>query len=92
MDAPEEGEDGHRGLSIYSRLEEASEGSAWTLHAQGVLSGGRRGAMPEESRARGMAAGRWDIDRPDGALCDVAGSRVRLWAVVPGASGGVAGW
>ena len=25
-------------MSIYSRLEDASEGSAWTLHAQGVLS------------------------------------------------------
>ena len=36
VDAPE-GEDGRRGLSIYSRLEDASEG-AWRLHAQGVLS------------------------------------------------------
>ena len=39
VDAPEAGEDGRRALSIFGRLEEAPEGSAWTLHAQGVLSG-----------------------------------------------------
>ena len=38
VDAPEAGEEDRRGLSIYSRLEEAAEGTAWTLHAQGVLS------------------------------------------------------
>src|SRR5262249_55970934 len=38
VDAPEAGEEGRRGLSIYSRLEEAAEGTAWTLQAQGVLS------------------------------------------------------
>ena len=49
VDAPEEGEDGRRGLSIYSRLEEAPEGSAWTLHAQGMLSGAEAtAALPEE--------------------------------------------
>ena len=54
VDAPEAGEDGRRGLSIYSRLEEASEGSAWTLHAQGILSGAEAtAALPEEA---GLAA------------------------------------
>ena len=49
VDAPEAGEDGRRGLSIYSRLDEAPEGSAWTLHAQGMLSGAEAtAAMPEE--------------------------------------------
>ena len=49
MDAPEAGEEGRRGLSIYSRLEEAPEGTAWTLHAQGMLSGAEAtAAMPEE--------------------------------------------
>ena len=38
LDAPEAGEDGRRGLSIYSRQEDAPEGASWTLHAQGVLS------------------------------------------------------
>ena len=54
VDAPEAGEDGRRALSIYSRLEEASEGSAWTLHAQGMLSGAEAtAALPEEA---GLAA------------------------------------
>ena len=49
VDAPEEGEDGRRALSIFGRLEEAREGSAWTLHAQGVLSGAEATAsLPEE--------------------------------------------
>ena len=47
VDAPEAGAEGSRSLSIYSRLEDASEGASWTLHAQGVL--GRCGAR---SRAR----------------------------------------
>src|ERR1700704_5872159 len=37
LDGPEGGEEGRRGLSIYSRAEDASEGTSWTLHAQGVL-------------------------------------------------------
>src|SRR5262249_56975570 len=54
VDAPEAGEEGRRGLSIYSRLEEAPEGSAWTLHAQGMLSAAEAtAAMPEET---GLAA------------------------------------
>ena len=49
VDAPEAGEEGRRGLSIYSRLEDAPEGSAWTLHAQGMLSGAEAtAALPEE--------------------------------------------
>ena len=49
VDAPEEGEEGRRGLSIYSRLEDASEGASWTLHAQGMLSRTEAtAAMPEE--------------------------------------------
>src|SRR6201985_3186235 len=35
LDRPEE--EGRRGLSIYSRAEDAPEGASWTLHAQGVL-------------------------------------------------------
>ncbi len=38
VEAPDAGADGRRGLSIYSRPEDAPEGTAWTLHAQGVLS------------------------------------------------------
>ena len=54
VDAPEAGEDGRRGLSIFSRLEEAREGTAWTLHAQGMLSGAEAtAAMSEEA---GLAA------------------------------------
>ncbi|KJC40904.1 hypothetical protein UB31_26790, partial [Bradyrhizobium sp. LTSP849] len=32
-----EADGGGRGLSIYSRAEDAAEGASWTLHAQGVL-------------------------------------------------------
>ena len=54
VDAPEEGEDGRRALSIFSRLEEAPEGSAWTLHAQGMLSAAEAtAALSEEA---GLAA------------------------------------
>ena len=54
VDAPEAGEDGRRALSIYSRLEEAPEGTAWTLHAQGMLSGAEAtAALAEEA---GLAA------------------------------------
>ena len=60
VDAPEAGEEGRRGLSIYSRLEDASEGAAWTLHAQGVLSWRRKRRRSGGGRARGMAAGGWD--------------------------------
>ena len=90
VDAPEAGEEGRRGLSIYSRLEDAPKGAAWTLQAQGVLSLAQEDGRGGGDRARGMAAGRWDIDRPDGALCNVAGSRVRLRSGVPGAAGSVA--
>ena len=38
VEAPDAGEDGRRALSIFGRLEEAPEDSAWTLHAQGMLS------------------------------------------------------
>ena len=38
VEAPDAGEDGRRALSIFGRLEEAPEGTAWTLHAQGMLS------------------------------------------------------
>ena len=49
VDAPEAGEEGRRGLSIYSRLEDASEGAAWKLHAQGVLSLAPEAAAAEET-------------------------------------------
>src|SRR5262249_42897439 len=49
VDAPHAGEDGRRVLGIYSRLEEAPDGTAWTLHAQGMLSGAEAtAAMTEE--------------------------------------------
>src|SRR5919109_49025 len=49
VDAPEEGEEGRRALSIFSRLEDASDGAPWTLHAQGTLSRTEAtAAMPEE--------------------------------------------
>ena len=93
VDAPEAGEEGRRGLSIYSRLEEAPEGSAWTLHAQGVLSGTEAmAALADEIGLEAWPPVGGTADRADGALCNVAGSRVRLWAVVSGASGSVAGW
>ena len=38
VDAPEQGEEARRGLSIFSRLEDASDGAPWKLHAQGTLS------------------------------------------------------
>jgi acyl transferase domain-containing protein len=47
VDAPEAGEEGRRGLSIYSRLEAASEGAPWTLQAQGVLSLAQEAAAEE---------------------------------------------
>ena len=60
VDAPEAGEDGRRGLSIYSRLEEAPEGTAWTLHAQGVLSGAEATAAGGEA---GLRSGRRWVGR-----------------------------
>ena len=51
VDASGEGDDGQRELSIYSRLEEGPEGSAWTLHAQGMLSGAE---APEASDEPGL--------------------------------------
>ena len=49
VDAPEEDEEGRRALSIFSRLEEAPDGTGWTLHAQGVLSRAEvPAAMPED--------------------------------------------
>src|SRR6202011_5830842 len=47
VDAPEAGEEDLRGVSIYSRLEEASEGAPWTLQAQGVLSLAQEAAAEE---------------------------------------------
>ena len=46
VDAPEAGDAGRRGLSIYSRVEAASDASPWTLQAQGVL-----GLAPEAGTA-----------------------------------------
>src|ERR1700753_2046272 len=52
----EAGEEGRRGLSIYSRLEAASETSAWTLQAQGVLGGSEAlTAMSEDTQEIGLA-------------------------------------
>ena len=44
VEAPEEGTDEQRALNIYSRPEDASEGTAWTLHAQGTLSSAQEAA------------------------------------------------
>ena len=52
---------------------------------------GAEAAEGRTSRARDMAAAAGP-HRPDGPLCNVAGSRVRLRSVVPGAPGSVAGW
>src|SRR5205085_3705579 len=41
------GEDGRRGLSIYSRAEDAPEGASWTLHAQGVLAQAQEAAAQD---------------------------------------------
>jgi acyl transferase domain-containing protein len=49
VDAPEAGEEERRELSIYSRLEDRSEGSGWKLHAQGVLSSAPEAAAEEET-------------------------------------------
>jgi hypothetical protein len=49
VDGAEAGEEDRRAVSIFGRLEEAAEGTAWTLHAQGVLSRTEAAAaMPEE--------------------------------------------
>ena len=91
VDAPEAGEEGRRALSIYSRLEEAPEGTrvdaARAGHAE--RSGGD-GCDDRRGRARGLAARGWDADRPDGALFNVAGSWVWLRSSVSGAAGSVA--
>ncbi|HEY4973844.1 MAG TPA: acyltransferase domain-containing protein, partial [Steroidobacteraceae bacterium] len=49
VDAPGAGEEGQRGLSIYSRQEDAPEGTPWTLQAQGVLGLAVEEAAAEES-------------------------------------------
>jgi pimaricinolide synthase PimS1 len=49
VDAPEAGEEGRRSLSIYSRPEDALEGTQWTLHAQGMLSSAQEAAMDDET-------------------------------------------
>ncbi|HEY2418963.1 MAG TPA: type I polyketide synthase, partial [Steroidobacteraceae bacterium] len=49
LDAPEKGEPELRELSIYSRAEDAAEGTPWTLHAQGVLSLAEEAAADDES-------------------------------------------
>jgi len=72
VDAPEAGEEGRRGLSIYSRLEDTSGGSAWTLHAQGVLSLAQEAAADETGLEAWPPAG--------GTLIDLTGLYARLQA------------
>jgi acyl transferase domain-containing protein/acyl carrier protein len=62
VDAPEAGEEGHRNLSIYSRLEDAPEGSPWTLQAQGALSSSEATAEEETNLAAWPPAGGQPID------------------------------
>ena len=62
VDAPEAGEEGRRGLSIYSRLEDAPEGASWTLHAQGVLSLAQEAAAEESGLEAWPPAGGTAID------------------------------
>ena len=62
VDAPEAGEEGRRGLSIYSRLEAASEGAAWTLQAQGVLSLAQEAAAEETGLEAWPPVGGTSID------------------------------
>jgi pimaricinolide synthase PimS1 len=47
VDGLEAGAEGSRGLSIYSRAEDAPEGASWTLHAQGVLGEAQEAAEQE---------------------------------------------
>src|SRR5262249_26137192 len=72
VDAPEAGEEGRRGLSIYRRLEDRSGGSAWTLHAQGVLSLAQEAAADETGLEAWPPAG--------GTLIDLTGLYARLQA------------
>ena len=65
VDAPEAGEEGRRGLSIYSRLEAASEGAPWTLQAQGVLS------LTQEAAAEESGLEAWPP--VDGTAIDLTG-------------------
>src|SRR5262249_31339283 len=61
VDAPE-GEDGRRSLSIYSRPEDAPEGSHWTLQSQGVLSSEPEAMAEENGLAAWPPAGGTSID------------------------------
>src|SRR5262249_12639895 len=64
VDAPAEGEEGRRGLSIYSRLEDASEGVQWPLQAQGVLSLAQEAAAAETGFEVWPPVGGTPIDLP----------------------------
>jgi len=62
VDGPEAGEEGRRGLSIYSRAEDAPEGTSWTLHAQGVLGEAAEEAAEETGLEVWPPAGGTSID------------------------------
>ena len=67
VDAPEEGDTSRRALSIYGRLEEAPDETAWTLHAQGVLS------FAQEEAAGAGESGLETWPPTDGQQIDLAG-------------------
>jgi hypothetical protein len=78
VDAPEAGAEGRRGLSIYSRAEDAPEGASWTLHAQGVLASE---AVEQEAAAEetGLEASGLEIWPPvGGEPIDLSGHYARL--------------
>ena len=73
VDGAEAGAAGSRGLSIYSRAEDAAEGGSWTLHAQGVLG--------EAAEAEAAAASELEVWPPvGGEPIDLTGHYARLAA------------
>ena len=78
VDAPEAGAAGGRGLSIYSRLEDAPEGSAWTLHAQGVLGEAAAEAAQDAAQDRDSELEVWPP--AGGEAIDLSGLYARLQA------------
>jgi acyl transferase domain-containing protein len=87
LDGPEE--EGRRGLSIYSRAEDAPAEASWTLHAQSVLSSVQEDAEDAKGiEASGMEAiGMEAIGIEASGMdwrADAVGEAPGLWAVVSG--------
>ncbi|WP_045011528.1 acyltransferase domain-containing protein, partial [Bradyrhizobium sp. LTSP849] len=73
VDGAEAGEAGGRGISIYSRAEDAAEGGSWTLHAQGVL-----GEVAEQEAAQESGLEVWPP--VGGEAIDLSGHYARMQA------------